>query len=316
MKLYNCIKDFKPVPNPVVTIGTFDGVHIGHQEVFKQMKKEAEKISGETVVITFYPHPRLVLGKELSNLKFIKTEKKKFEHIEKAGIDNLIIVNFTKEFARQSSREFVKNLIVDHIHPKLMIIGYDHHFGKDREGSFANLKKLGNEFGFEVEKVQEQNINGHTISSTEIRNLLSAGDVEKANRLLGHEYSITGKVVRGKSIGHNLGFPTANIEVEDRYKLIAAVGVYACRALVKGKMYQGMSNIGYRPTIEYENEKDHDITIEINIFDFNDDIYGEEIIIYFVARMRDEVKFENKKALSEQLARDKIHALKLLLRKQ
>jgi riboflavin kinase/FMN adenylyltransferase len=312
LKLYNCIKDFKPVPNPVVTIGTFDGVHVGHQEVFNQMKKEAKKLNGETVVITFHPHPRLVLGKDSENLKFIKTERKKFEHIDKAGIDNLVIVNFTKEFSKQSSEQFVKDLIVDYIHPKLMIIGYDHHFGKDRQGSFENLKLLGTKYGFDVEKVHEQNIDGNTISSTRIRNLLSDGNVEEANELLGHEYSITGKVVKGKSIGHNLGFPTANIEVEDQYKLIAAVGVYACRVSVKGKLYLGMSNIGYRPTIEYDNGVEHDITIEINIFEFDQDIYGEEITIFFVARMRNEKKFESKQALIDQLKIDKRTALKIL----
>lgn len=307
MKIYNCIKDFQPVINPVVTIGTFDGVHLGHQAVFEQMRVEAKRVKGETVVITFHPHPRIILGLDSSNLKFVKTEKKKIEHIAKAGIDNLIIIEFTKEFASISSEQFIKDLLVDYIHPKVLIIGYDHQFGNNREGSIELLTSMGNQYGFIVKKVESQDVGDITISSTKIRNLLNQGDIAGANKLLGHEYSITGKVVTGKSIGHNLGFPTANIEVADEYKLIAAVGVYACRVHFHGITYKGMSNIGFRPTIEQG-----DLTIEVNIFDFDKDIYGKEITISFVKRMRDEHKFENIEALKTQLAKDKIQALIIL----
>lgn len=307
MKIYNCIKDFQPVINPVVTIGTFDGVHLGHQAVFEQMRVEAKRVKGETVVITFHPHPRIILGLDSSNLKFVKTEKKKIEHIAKAGIDNLIIIEFTKEFASISSEQFIKDLLVDYIHPKVLIIGYDHQFGNNREGSIELLTSMGNQYGFIVKKVESQDIGDITISSTKIRNLLNQGDIAGANKLLGHEYSITGKVVTGKSIGHNLGFPTANIEVADKYKLIAAVGVYACRVHFHGITYKGMSNIGFRPTIEQG-----DLTIEVNIFDFDKNIYGKEITIAFVKRMRDEHKFENIEALKTQLAKDKIQALIIL----
>ncbi len=307
MKIYNCIEDFKPVKNAVVTSGTFDGVHLGHLAVFEQMKHEAKKINGETVVITFYPHPRIVLGKDSSNLNFIKTEKKKIQHIEKACIDHLIIVSFTKEFAQTSSEAFIKDLIIDKIHPKVLIIGHDHQFGNNREGSIKLLTSMGNQYGFIVKKVESQNIGDITISSTKIRNLLNQGDIAGANMLLGHEYSITGKVVTGKSIGHNLGFPTANIEVADEYKLIAAVGVYACRVNFHGFTYKGMSNIGFRPTFDHG-----DLTIEVNIFDFDKNIYGKEITISFVKRMRDEHKFENIEALKSQLVKDKIQALKIL----
>ncbi len=276
------------------------------------MKKRAAEINGQTVVITFHPHPRLVLGRNTSNLKFIKAEKKKIEHIENAGIDNLIVVNFTKEFAKQTSEQFVKNLIVDYIKPKVIIIGYDHHFGKDRKGSYENLVYLGNKYGFEVEQVLEQDIDNKPISSTRIRELLGKGMVSQANMLLGHEYSITGTVVKGQSIGFDLGFPTANIEVEDHYKLIAAVGVYACRVLVDGKLYKGMSNIGFRPTIEKDENYIESITIEVNIFDFNKNIYGQSITIYFVQRLRDEKKFNSKEALSEQLGKDKLNAIEVL----
>lgn len=307
MKTYNCIKDFSSTKETIVTIGAFDGVHLGHQAVFKQMQNEAKKIDGETVVITFSPHPRIVLGNDNTDLKFIKTEKNKLQCIEKAGINHLIIVEFTKEFALTPSDVFIKDYIVDYIHPKVFIIGYDHQFGSKREGSKDILENLGKKYGFRVKKVEAHDIDGVTISSTKIRNLLSEGNITDANKLLGHEYSITGKVVRGQSIGHNIGFPTANIEVADEYKLIAAVGVYACRVHCLGSIYNGMSNIGFRPTID-----NGELAIEVNIFDFNSVIYGKEITISFVKRMRDEVKFENIEALKAQLALDKIEAQRIL----
>lgn len=303
MKIYKCIKDFKPVKNAVVTIGTFDGVHLGHQAVFNQMKEEAKKINGETVVITFFPHPRIVLGNDNKDIKFIKTETNKIHHIEKAGIDHLIIVEFTKEFAASTSEDFVKDMIMKYIDPKVVIIGYDHHFGKKREGSFDRLTELGEQYGFKVVRVDVINNDNVTVSSTKIRTLLCEGSIAEANRLLGHEYSITGKVVSGQSMGRNMGFPTANIEVADEYKLIAAIGVYACHVQINDDTYLGMSNIGYRPTVD--KSKDAAISIEVNVFDFNRDIYGSEITISFVKRIRDEKKFENIEALINQLVKDK-----------
>lgn len=307
MKIYNCIKDFKPVDNAVITIGTFDGVHLGHQAIFKKMKEEAAKTGGKTVVITFFPHPRIVLGLDSSKLKFINTQEKKINRLEESGIDYLVIISFTKDFARLSSEEFIKDFIYKNIKPVKVITGYDHHFGKDREGGYELLLKMGEKLGFEVEQVDAVFMNDVKISSTRIRKLLEAGKVHAANTFLGYEYSITGKVVTGKSLGRDLGFPTANIEVADEYKLIAAVGVYACRVEYMGQQYKGMSNIGFRPTINRG-----DLTIEVNIFDFDKQIYGEEITISFVDRMRDEKKFKSFNALKEQLAKDKEHALKLL----
>ncbi|MBU3928744.1 MAG: bifunctional riboflavin kinase/FAD synthetase [Bacteroidetes bacterium] len=307
MKIYNCIADFKPVNNPVVTIGTFDGAHLGHRAIFKKMREEAQKFGGETVVITFYPHPRVVLEPENTELRFIKTQERKIQEIEQAGIDHLIVVEFTKSFAGTSSEDFIRYLVLEKIKPKALIIGYDHHFGKDRSGGIQLLEKMGEEFGFDVDMVEEQTINGITVSSTKIRNLLKEGKVKEANLLLGHEYSITGTVVKGKSIGKDLGFPTANIEVADHYKLIAAVGVYACRVFFNDVVYKGMSNIGFRPTVDHG-----DLTIEVNIFDFNQNLYGQEITILFVDRMRDEKKFENLEALRNQLVNDKKIALSLL----
>ncbi|MDP2721329.1 MAG: bifunctional riboflavin kinase/FAD synthetase [Bacteroidales bacterium] len=307
MKIYHCIADFKPVHNPVVTIGTFDGAHLGHRAIFERMKEEAQKMDGETVVITFYPHPRIVLEPENTELRFIKTQERKIHEIEQAGIDHLIVVEFTREFAATSSEDFIRKLVVEKIRPRALIIGYDHHFGKDRSGGIQLLENLGREFGFDVDMVEAQSINGTTVSSTKIRNLLKEGGVREANQLLGHEYSITGTVVKGKSIGRDLGFPTANIEVADHFKLIAAVGVYACRVIHKNVVYKGMSNIGFRPTVDHG-----ELTIEVNIFDFDQDLYGQEITISFVDRMRDEKKFESLDALKIQLAKDKIKAMTLL----
>jgi len=307
LKIYNCIKDFEPVKNTVVTIGTFDGVHLGHRAIFNKMMQEAAKIDGETVVITFYPHPRIVLGLDSSKLKFINTQEKKINRLEEAGIDHLIIVSFTKQFAGISSYDFIKDFVVEKINPSKLIIGYDHHFGKNRRGSFDQLAELGREFGFTVEQVEEQKKNDMPISSTKIRTLLEAGKVSAANMLLGYEYSITGKVVPGNAIGRGIGFPTANIEIADEFKLIAAVGVYACRVYWMGQSYKGMSNIGYRPTINKG-----ELTIEVNIFNFDQQIYDQQITISFVERMRDEKKFKDKEALIEQLKVDKVNALKLL----
>jgi len=307
LKIYNNIKDFHPVDHTIVTIGTFDGVHLGHQAIFEKMKEDAREVNGHTVVITFYPHPRIVLGLDSENLRFINTQEKKISLIEKAGIDYLIIVRFTKEFSSLSSEEFISDFVMEKVRPFKIITGYDHHFGKNRSGSFELLSKMAKRYGFELEKVEAQYIKDEKVSSTRIRKLLESGKVKTANTFLGYEYSITGKVVKGHSLGRDMGFPTANIEVSDEYKLIAAVGVYACRVEYMGKVYKGMSNIGFRPTINAG-----DLTIEVNIFDFDQQIYDEQITICFVDRMRDEHKFKNIDALKAQLVKDREHALRIL----
>ena len=300
MNIYRTLEEFKEVRNPVVTVGTFDGVHVGHQKIFSRMKEISQETEGETVVVTFHPHPRLVVQPNGFQLKFINTEDKKFELLEKFGIDHLLIINFTMEFAKNSSEDFVKSTLVDVVGVKNLVIGYDHHFGKNREGSFENLKLLGNKYGFGVEEVEAQYIHNLAVSSTQIRNALKLGKVFLANEMLGYEYSITGKVIPGKKIGRGMGFPTANIEISDEYKLISAVGVYSCRINIDRKKYFGMGNIGYRPTVDHGN-----LTIEVHIFDFDQDIYDKTISISFVERIRDEIKFENLDALKEQLEKDK-----------
>jgi riboflavin kinase / FMN adenylyltransferase len=307
LRIYHNIDLFQPVPNAVVTVGTFDGVHLGHQQIFSLMSEEARKTGGETVVVTFYPHPRLVIHPDSKGLKFINLQERKYEIISRCGIDHLIIIPFTREFSHLSSAEFVKRFLVDKIHVKKMIVGYDHHFGKDRLGGHNELKGLGTIHGFEVIEVPAMVINGTPVSSTKIRNALIEGNVRMANSLLGYEYSIAGKVVYGNRIGRTIGFPTANIEVEDEYKLISAIGVYACKVDFHGHIYKGMGNIGYRPTIERGN-----LTIEVNIFDFDEDIYSEHITIFFIERIRDEVKFENIAALRNQLMVDRARVMEIL----
>ena len=307
MKIYNDIAEFKGVKNPIVTIGTFDGVHLGHRKIIELMKRDAEKYEGETVLITFYPHPRIVLHADSKNLKFINTQKRKIDLLERAGVDHLIIIEFTREFSRLNSSVFIKDYLVDKIKTKKLIIGYDHHFGKNRLGDFSTLYDLGYKYGFEVEKLPAQNVENVAISSTKIRRALNEGKIKVANALLGYEYSITGIVVSGQKIGRTIGFPTANIDLKDEYKLVTANGVYACRIEYDGKIYLGMGNIGLRPTVNHSN-----LTIEVNIFDFDKEIYDESITIFFVDRIRDEVKFENLEGLRTQLQQDKITVSEIL----
>jgi len=300
VKIYHGLEEFKKVKNPVVTVGTFDGVHIGHNRIFQRMTKLAKSCKGETVVVTFHPHPRLVIHPDSKDLKFINTRERKYDLIERYGIDHLLVIPFTTEFSGTNARFFVKDILYDKIGICQLVVGYDHHFGKNREGSFEELKSLADELEFKVEQIPVQDINNIAISSTKIRNALKEGNIKTANTLLGYEYSITGNVVRGNKIGRKIGFPTANIELDDEYKLITAIGVYACRIQWKDNWFLGMGNIGFRPTIN-----NSDLTIEVHIFEFDEEIYDETITIYFVDRIRDEVKFKDLEALKEQLKKDR-----------
>jgi riboflavin kinase/FMN adenylyltransferase len=307
VKIYHGLEEYKKVRNPVVTVGTFDGVHVGHSKIFERVSRLAGKCKGDSVVITFHPHPRLVIHSDSKNLKFINTLEKKYELIEKNGIDHLVIIPFTAEFASMDAENFVKKILVEKIGVYELVVGYDHHFGKNRKGSFEELLTLAKDMGFRVEQIPVQDINEIAVSSTKIRNALKEGNIEIANELLGYEYSITGTVVGGRKIGRGIGFPTANIELQDEYKLITAIGVYACRVKWNKKMFLGMSNIGHRPTVN-----NGDLTIEVHIFDFDEEIYGETITIYFVDRIRDEEKFKNLDALRQQLLQDQENVKKRL----
>ncbi|MES2590283.1 MAG: bifunctional riboflavin kinase/FAD synthetase [Bacteroidota bacterium] len=299
MKVYTNIDDFKDIKNSIVTTGTFDGVHLGHQKIISRLKEAAKEENGETVLLTFYPHPRMVLFPEDNELKLLNTQEEKIELLRKYGVDHLIIYPFSKEFSRLTSVEFVRNILVNKIKTKRLVIGYNHHFGRNREGSFEHLKEYGPLYGFDVEEIPAKDIEHIEISSTKIRKALQTGDVKTAATFLGHFYSLSGKVVEGLKLGRTIGYPTANIVVEDMYKLIPADGIYAVQVQHKNSRYAGMLSIGNNPTVE---GKGH--SIEVNIFDFNKDIYNEIITIYFIERLRDELKFNNLDELKVQLAKD------------
>ena len=306
MKVYTDLDQFKKVINPVVTIGTFDGVHIGHRKIIQRIKEIAKKENGETVLFTFFPHPRMILHPEDNNVKLITTQEEKIELLANESIDHLIIHPFTPEFSNLSSLEFIRNILVDKIGTKKLVIGYNHHFGKNREGSFKHLKEFSDVYGFEVEEIPAQDIDSVSISSTKIRRALLEGDVETANLYLGHYYQLSGEVVEGDKLGREIGFPTANILVREKYKLIPANGVYAVDVAHEGERYKGMLNIGIRPTVN-NNHK----AIEVNIFNFDKNIYGKRISVFFKKRIRDEKKFENLNALRNQLIKDKQKAITL-----
>ena len=308
MKVYHDIKDFRKIPNAIVTIGTFDGVHLGHQAVFKQMVDKARQIGGETVVITFFPHPRIVISPNDNRLRLITSQEDKIEHLRRSNIDNLIIINFTKEFSHTSSEDFIKDYVVRYIQPAILVIGYDHHFGSNRSGDFDTLSKLGMEFHFAVEKINEQDIEDITISSTKIRSALQQGDIKLANKLLGYSYSTSGIVTHGDSIGRTLGFPTANIAIKPEYQLIEKTGVYATIAKVDVKDYPSMTYIGRRPTIS----NGLPTSTETYIMDFDGDLYGKEIRVTFVDRVRDEMTFDNLERLKSQIQEDKTNIIRIL----
>jgi len=309
MKVYRNIIEARNIPNAVVTIGTFDGVHLGHQAIFNKMKSLAQGIGGETVVVTFDPHPRQVLNIDSANLRFLCTPEEKLQKFEEFGIDNVVIINFTKEFSRTPSEVFIKDCIIDHIHPAYIVVGYDHHFGKNRMGDFDLLNKLMKQYNFKVVRVAAQDVENIAISSTKIRNALAVGNVKSANRLLGYNYSVTAEVVVGNKIGRTLGFPTANLELPREYMLVKG-GVYACLVDYEGQTYKAMANIGHRPTIG--DRRENQPIIEVNLFDFDGDLYGQHIRVHFIDRIRDEEKFTGLNALKTQLEKDREKAKQIL----
>ncbi|GAA0192281.1 bifunctional riboflavin kinase/FAD synthetase [Fulvivirga kasyanovii] len=307
MKIYHGIEDFKRLDYAVVTSGTFDGVHVGHQKILSRLKEIARKSNGETVLITFWPHPRFVLYPEQTDLKLLNTFEEKADLLREQGIDHLLRIPFTKEFSKLTSKEFIRNILINTIGTKKLVIGYDHRFGKNREGSFEHLKENASIYGFDVEEISRQDIDNVGVSSTKIRTALMEGDVTTGTELLGRPYSIRGRVVKGEKIGRILGFPTANLEVDSQHKLIPADGSYAVKVHHRNQELQGMLNIGFRPTVNGKTK-----TIEAHIFNFNEDIYGETISINFIRRIRDEIKFTDVEELKKQLASDKSLAIKIL----
>lgn len=290
----------------IVTIGTFDGVHIGHQKIINRVINLGKEKGLKSVVLTFFPHPRMVLQKD-SNLKLLNTIEEREAILTKLGLDQMVIKNFTKEFANLSARDFVKTVLVDALHAKYIIIGYDHKFGKNRSADIHDLKTFGKEFGFEVEEISAQDVEHVAVSSTKIRKALQEGDIETANAFLGNPFFLTGTVIKGKGLGKQIGFPTANIHIAVDYKLIPKDGVYVVKGIVKGKTISGMMNIGTNPTVD---GKHH--SLEVHFFDFDELIYGESIQIEFLKRLRNEQKFDSLKSLTDQLKKDRITAENLL----
>jgi len=306
VKIYNSIEAFSKVKNAVITTGTFDGVHKGHRVIINQLKAIADKIDGETVLLTFFPHPRMVLYPDDNDLRLIDTIEERKELLAEAGVDHLIIHPFSKEFSRITSLDFVRNILVNQLGVHTLVIGYDHHFGRNREGSFEHLKEFAPLYGFEVEEISAQEVQQVNVSSTKVRTSLALGEINAANQFLGHPYAMSGVVVHGDKLGREIGFPTANIDIKEWYKLIPVNGVYAVKIVVDEVSFIGMLNIGNRPTI-----KGKDKTIEVNIFNFNTDIYNKTIKIEFYDRIRDEQKFENLNALKQQLQFDKERAIQV-----
>lgn len=336
MKVYFSIDTIPAFKKAVVTIGTFDGVHTGHNSILEQLKREATRIGGETVIITFHPHPRKVIITGQPGIQLINTIDEKIELLDKNGINHLVVVPFTDEFAQQSPEAYIEQFLVEKFHPHTVIIGYDHRFGKNRQGDFKLLEAYSARLGFNLMEISPHVINDNTVSSTRIREAVLQGNIERANTLLGYDFFFEGTVVDGNKLGRTLGYPTANLHIENEEKLIPGNGIYAVEAEIRsrkaeketsngqsamGKVYQeasspltihhsrlkGMMSIGIRPTIGGT-----DRVIEVNIFDFNEDIYGATLRVYVKKYLRPEVKFNGLEALVEQLAKDKEDTLKVL----
>ncbi len=307
MKIYTDIKEINNIKNPIVTTGMFDGIHLGHQKIITRLKEIAQEQNGETVLFTFAPHPRIVLFPDDTGLEMINTEQEKIQLLERYGIDHLIIYPFTREFSRLSSVEFVRDILVNKIKTKWLIIGYNHHFGRNREGSFEQLREYGPVYGFEVEEIAAKGVDSIEISSTKIRVALKAGNVKTANSYLGHTYSLSGNVEKGLQLGRTLGYPTANIHVADKYKLIPADGIYAVQVKHKNELYGGMLSIGNNPTVEGKGR-----SMEVHIFNFDKTIYGDDLTISFIDRLRDEMKFDTMDELKKQMQSDQENSLKIL----
>ncbi|MGB1104541.1 MAG: bifunctional riboflavin kinase/FAD synthetase [Crocinitomicaceae bacterium] len=308
MKVYRSIEEIPSIKNPVVTLGTYDGVHLGHQEIISFLKRNAERIGGETVLFTFHPHPRMVLHPDDHGMKLIQSIDERISKLERFGIDHLILFPFTEEFSRLSATEFVRDILVNKINVAAMNIGYNHHFGRNREGNLELLKELGIVYDFQVEEIPAFRTGDISISSTKIRKAIHSGDLKTAQKYLGEAFAFKGSVVRGDQIGTKIGFPTANIEPESPNQIIPASGVYAVKVHFGNHELKGMMNIGLRPTVSSKKEQ----RLEVHLFDFNNDIYDEVLHITFIERIRDEQEFESLEALTKQLKNDQATCISML----
>lgn len=298
-----------PFRNAVVTIGTFDGVHQGHRQIIRHLKEEAARIGGETVLITFHPHPRKVVSSTILGIRLINTLEERIGLLEEAGIDHLVIVPFTGAFANQSADDYIRDFLVSRFHPHTIIIGYDHRFGKDRQGDFRMLEEQAVRYGFQLKETPKHILREVSISSTRIREALLHHQVELANELLGYEFFFEGEVVHGNKLGRQLGFPTANLQMASEEKIIPGDGIYAVYAQVQGETerLKGMMSIGFRPTVDGKKR-----VIEVNLFDFNREIYGKNLRVYVKKHLREEVKYDNLTDLVAQIGQDKLDSLRVL----
>ena len=298
MKIVQNTSNFSVKDETYVTIGTFDGVHFGHQKIIEKLVKEAKKANKKSVLLTFFPHPRMVLQKDAS-LKLINTIEERAVLLEKTGLDYLIIHPFSKEFSKMSALEFVKDILVSQLNISKLIIGYDHHFGKNREGNITQLTAYSHVYNFKVEEIPAQDIDTVSVSSTKVRHALAAGNLKTANNYLGYNFMLNGTVVNGKKLGGTIGYPTANIDIKETYKLIPKTGVYVVKSTIGGETVFGMMNIGNRPTVNGIHQ-----TIEVHFFDFNQDLYHQNLTIELIYFLRDEQKFDGIDSLVHQLKKD------------
>lgn len=302
MRLYNNISEIVDLKNTILTIGTFDGVHLGHQKIIKKLVELKKKYGGETLLFTFDPHPRKILFPEQHDLKLITTTQEKCDLLNQFGIDNVLVFPFDLAFSKMSADAYVSEIIAKKLNTKIIVIGYDHRFGSNREGGINSLKQVSSEYNFDIEEISAEEINQLNISSTRIRKAIEIGNIEEANNYLGYSFFITGEVVKGKQLGRTIGYPTANINIKDLDKIRPKNGVYAVNVIIENTTYKGMLNIGYNPTIDNSELQ----KIEVHIFNFNNDIYGQVIKIEFIKHLRNELKFNNLDELKKQLANDKI----------
>ncbi|MFV8355573.1 bifunctional riboflavin kinase/FAD synthetase [Flavobacterium sp. XS1P32] len=306
MKIFHSINDFNSTKKTILTLGTFDGVHIGHKKILKKITKNTENQKYESLVLTFFPHPRMVL-QEHSDIKLLNTIDEKIDLLEQIGIENLVIHPFDEAFSRLTAEEFVRSILIDRFHIQKIIIGHDHRFGRNRTANIDDLIAYGQEYGFEVEQISVQEINDISVSSTKIRNALVAGDMDLANDYLGYDYFLTGNIIQGKKLGRTIDFPTANLEIAEDYKLIPQNGVYIVKSTINEQIVFGMMNIGFNPTVKGKTQ-----TIEIHYFDFNADLYNQKISVSVLHRLRSEQKFDSITLLKAQLQKDKKAALSYL----
>lgn len=303
MKIFSSISEFNSNKKTIVTIGTFDGVHIGHQKIIEKLIQESKSSDSESLILTFFPHPRMVLH-ETSSIKLLNTINEKSSLLEKMGLDNLVIHPFDMEFSNLSAEEFVKTILVDLFNVQKIIIGYDHRFGKNRAANIENLIEFGEKYGFEVEQISAQEIDSVSVSSTKIRVAITNGNMAVANEFLGYDYLLSGKIIQGKQLGRTIGFPTANLKIKENYKLIPKIGVYIVKSILQEKTVFGIMNIGLNPTVNGE-----DLSIEVHFLDFDSDIYDTEITVSVIERIRDEQKFTSIDILKSQIQKDKNFAI-------